>query len=121
VNYRSLEISSNALRYVELSGQIHIALFENMVKVEFVREEALFPCFDGPYLETKWIIYLIKNVRIEVMDEAHHRKKLFAAFSSYLHGFDPSVASVGLHSGKAGRWFCYQSSSLPVENTQHQS
>ncbi len=110
VNYRSIELSSTALRYVDLLNQVHVVPFENIVEVEFVREEALFPCLDGPYLETKWMVSLVGNMRVEVMDEAPHRKKLLAAFSSRLHGFDLSSASAGLRSNEAGKWSCYRSS-----------
>ena len=110
VNYRSLELTSTALRYVDLLNRVHVVPFEDIVEVEFVREEAMFPCLDGPYLETKWMIGLTRNTRVEVMDEAPHRKKLIAAFSSRLLGFNISAASLGLRSNEAGKWVCYSSS-----------
>ena len=110
VNYRSIELSAKALRYVDLSNRVYLVPFENIVKIEFVREEALFPCLDGPYLETKWRVSLFRSTQIDVMDEMPHRKQLIAAFSSHVPGFDLSAVAEGLGSNVAGKWLCYQAS-----------
>ena len=109
INYRSLALSPTALEYVDLGNRVHVEVFANIVAVEFVREEAMFPCMYGPYLETKWTIRAVSGKDFEVMDEAPHRKKLLAAFSSHLPKFDLGAATEGLGSNDTGRWLCFRS------------
>ena len=107
VNYQSLVLSPTLIEYVDLAGERHRLSFHEMTKVEFVREEALFPCLDGPYLETKWLIHTVDGRRTEVMDETPHRKSLLQAFARHLAGFDSGAAAEGLNSTEAGRWLCH--------------
>ncbi len=107
VNYQSLVLSPTLIEYVDLAGERHRLPFHEMSKVEFVREEALFPCLDGPYLETKWLIHTVDGTRTEVMDETPHRKNLVQAFAQHLAGFDSDAAAEGLNSTEAGRWLCH--------------
>jgi hypothetical protein len=110
INYKSIFISNSEIQYVESSKKAHTIPFDSIVMVEFVREEALFPCFDGPYLETKWIVKTIDGSSIEVMDEAPHRRKLLNAFSRSLGHFDSSETTQGMSSDNPGRWLCFQKS-----------
>jgi hypothetical protein len=107
INYKSMSISSREIEYVTKTKKYTIP-YETIVTVEFIREEALFPCLDGPYLETKWMLNTISGKVIEIMDEAPHRKKILEAFSRFLPGFNFGHATVGLKSESEGRWLCFQ-------------
>lgn len=108
VNYKSLSVSATRIVYVDLANEVHIIAFDAITRIEFVREEAMFPCLDGPYLETKWMIHTSGGARIEVMDESLHRALLVRAFARYLRGFSYTTASAALNAHeKAGTWLCY--------------
>ena len=105
--YKSLFVDETQLRYVDLSGQVFVVAFDDIEKVEFVREEALFEDVFGPYLETKWLIHMRDRFAEEVMDEEVHRSMLLGAFLRELPHFQETAAAVALASNKEGRWVCF--------------
>lgn len=107
VNYESMHISAGIIEYVA-AGQKNVIRLEEVSKLEFVREDALFPDLDGPYIESKWLIQSNSRPWIEVMDEWPHRKQLLQAFREHLPHFDEEAARAGLKAGGEGRWLCYQ-------------
>jgi len=109
VNYKSLRLSDTQLEYVSLTGAVHVIPFHGITRIEFVREDAAFPCVDGPYPETKWMIHTGGDARIEVMDESAHRSQLVRAFSNYLPGFNAATASAAVSAREEGVWLCYSS------------
>lgn len=111
VNYKSLSITRSRIEYVDLSNRVHLILFREIAKIEFVREEAIFPCIDGPYLETKWIVQTAGGSCVELMDELPHRRKLLRAFRIRLAGFSSATASAALGPHMEGRWLCFQARS----------
>jgi hypothetical protein len=104
INYKSLTFEENQIRYVNLSGREYVVVFDEIEKVDFVREEALFDDLYGPYLETKWSIHLRDTFTVEVMDETTNRRKLVGAFVRVLPGFQEPAALV---SEEEGRWVCF--------------
>lgn len=111
VNYESMDISAGTIKYVSSSvidpTIIHL---EDVLKLEFVREEALFPDDYGSHIESKWLIYTHShNSSIEIMDEWPHRKQLLQAFQKHLPDFDDAAARAGLNAWSEGRWLCYLS------------
>ena len=107
VNYKSIVVSENSIEYVALTGRSTIS-FDMIEKVEFVREEALFPDLHGPYLETKWLVQMAGSDRVELMDEWPHRSLLLRTFIRHLPGFDEVAAKTGLKARREGRWLCYE-------------
>lgn len=107
VNYDSMHISGGTIEYV-VAGQKKVIRLEEVSKLEFVREEALFPDLDGPYIESKWLVQSGSHPWIEVMDEWPHRKRLLRAFREHLPHFDEAAARAGLRAWGEGRWLCYQ-------------
>jgi hypothetical protein len=106
-NYESLRISAGTIEYVE-AGTTHLIRLGEVVRLEFVREEALFPSLDGPYLETKWLVHSGGSTPTEVMDEWPHRKLLLRAFKEHLPRFDEEAARQALKARCEGRWLCYE-------------
>ena len=106
--YKSLVVDETQLRYVNLSGQEFVVAFDDIEKVEFAREEALFddPMY-GPYLEEKWWIHMRDRFTEEVMDEEVHRSMLLGAFRRALPDFQETVAAQALASHEEGRWVCF--------------
>ena len=107
VNYESLHVSAGVVKYTAV-GQQHVFRLAEVSKLEFVREEALFPDLDGPYIESKWVVQFTSRSSIEVMDERPHRKLLLRAFKEHLEYFDAGAARQGLEAHGAGRWLCYE-------------
>jgi hypothetical protein len=106
-NYRSLILEENQMRYVNLSGQVYVIVFDEIERVEFVREEALFDDLYGPYLETKWNVRARDTFAAEIMDEAANRRKLVGAFVRVLPGFQEAALAMALGSEEPGRWVCF--------------
>ena len=113
VNYESMHISAGVVEYVAV-GQKHVIRLEEVSKLEFVREEALFPDMDGPYIESKWVVES-GGQSIEVMDERPHRNELVQAFRQHLPQFDEQSARAGLKARGEGRWVCYEASGRGVD------
>ncbi|HET7792363.1 MAG TPA: hypothetical protein VFL64_03165 [Rhizobacter sp.] len=109
VNYESIHISGGTIEYLAF-GQKSVIRLNEVTRLEFVREEALFPDIDGPYIESKWLLQSHDGPRIEVMDEWPHRKQLLQAFREHLPHFDEEAARAGLKARGEGRWLCYQAS-----------
>lgn len=107
LNYKSLTLEENQIRYVNLSGQVRVVRFGEIEKVEFVREEALFDDLYGPYLETKWNLHTRDTYTVEVMDEETDRKKLVSAFVRVLPEFQGTTVALALASEEQGRWVCF--------------
>ena len=107
VNYESMHISAGIVEYVA-AGQKNVIRLQEVSKVEFVREEALFPDLEGPYIESKWLIQSDSHPWIEVMDEWPQRQQLLQAFKEYLPHFKEEAARAGLKASGEGRWLCYQ-------------
>ena len=107
VNYKSLLLSPASLEYIDLGNTRHLVVFDEIIELAFVREEAIFPCINGPYLETKWVVCTSDGERIEIMDEALHRRMLVSVFALRLAGFDVDAANFGLTSSQEGRWQCF--------------
>lgn len=107
VNYKSLAVSATQLEYVTLTDTTYVIPFRGITRIEFVREEAAFPCLDGPYLETKWMLHIDGAERVEVMDELPHRAQLLQAFAKSLPGFDSATASAAVSARAEGVWMCY--------------
>lgn len=106
VNYTSIRVSAGSIAYV-CAGRETTVKFDEILMLELVREEAMFPDLDGPYIESKWAVQTENSPRIEIMDEWPHRKLLMQAFQSHLPGFDASAARAGLKASGEGRWQCY--------------
>jgi hypothetical protein len=109
VNYKSLSLAGTHLRYVDLGGQAFEVAFNAIASIQFVREDAMFPDVDGPYLETKWNISTLDGSTVQVMDEGVHRRKLLRAFDRSVPGFDASAAATALASKEEGVWVCLAS------------
>lgn len=107
VNYESLHISAGCIEYVA-AGQRHLIRLTEVSRLELVREEALFPDLDGPYVESKWVVQPDSGLSIEIMDERPHRRQLLLAFEVHLPGFDQEAAQAGLRATGEGRWLCWQ-------------
>lgn len=108
VNYDSLRIDGGVIEYV-VAGQPRAIPLAEVCRLEFVREEALFPDLYGPYIESKWLLRLKDGSFVEVMDEWPHRKQLLQAFCEKLPSFDEQAARQGLRAWGEGRWLCYES------------
>lgn len=106
VNYASLAISDDLIEYVA-SGQRNVIALDAIVKLQLVRERAVF----DTGIESKWVVYTADGRRIEVMDEWPDRKRLMRLFSRRLPGFDVAAAKRGLRAWKEGVWVCFASSS----------
>ena len=107
VNYDSLHISAGVIEYT-VAGQNKTIRLDEVSRLEFVREEALFPDLDGPYIESKWFVCLRDDTFVEVMDEWPHRRQLLRAFREHLPRFDEKAARKGLRAWGEGRWLCYK-------------
>jgi hypothetical protein len=107
VNYKSLRVSEKEIEYVPLSNDRTVISLNAIVRVEFVREQALFEDLYGPYLETKWVIGVASGARIEIMDEWPHRRQLINRFDSALAGFDAATAKKAIRAKKEGKWLCF--------------
>ncbi|QTN26209.1 hypothetical protein HZ993_12720 [Rhodoferax sp. AJA081-3] len=107
VNYESMRISDGAIEYVAF-GQTTLVRLDKVSKLEFVREEALFPDIDGPYRETKWVVQYGGGLRVEIMDEWPHRRALLQAFRKHLPKFDDQAARGGIAARREGQWLCYE-------------
>ncbi|MCM5681581.1 hypothetical protein M8A51_18810 [Schlegelella sp. S2-27] len=107
VNYESMHVSAGRIEYVA-AGQRHLVRLNDVARLEFVREEALFPDLDGPYIESKWRVHPCSGTSIEIMDEWPHRRQLLQAFKAHLPGFDQDAARQGLQAKGEGRWLCWQ-------------
>ena len=107
VNYDDIRISGGTIEYVAF-GRTHVIRLAEVSKLEFVREEAVFPDLYGPYIESKWVVWAGGPPSIEVMDEWPHRKLLLEAFRVHLPGFDDVAAKAGLGASGEGRWLCYE-------------
>jgi hypothetical protein len=106
VNYKSIGITAAHIEY-KVSIDHHIIAFQDIVNVEYVREQALFDDLYGPYLETKWMVKTADGKFVEIMDEWPDRRKMLRGFKNYLPGFDAGAAIQGIRSKKEGRWPCY--------------
>ncbi|MEO7106553.1 MAG: hypothetical protein ABIZ09_09285 [Rhodoferax sp.] len=106
VNYTSIRVSTGSIAYVCAGRETNIT-FDGIRRLELVKEEAMFPDLDGPYIESKWLVQTENAPSIEIMDESPHRKLLMQAFESHLPGFDVSAARAGLRASGEGRWLCY--------------
>lgn len=106
VNYTSIRVSAGRIEYV-CTGHETIVPMDKILKLELVREEAMFPDLDGAYIESKWVVQTEGSPRIEIMDESPHRKLLMQAFQSHLPGFDATAARAGLSASGEGQWLCY--------------
>jgi len=106
VNYESIYISAETVEYIA-AGQRKIIRLDEVSRLEFVREEALFPDLEGPYIESKWLVHTRDGSFIEVMDEWPHRKKLLKAFKESLPHFDKQAARKGFRAWGEGKWLCY--------------
>jgi hypothetical protein len=106
--YKSLVVEEARLRYADLTGQEFVVDFDDIQKVEFVREEALFedPLY-GPYLETRWLIHVRDRFAEEIMDEEVHRSMLLGAFLRALPHFQETAVVAALASNEEGRWVCF--------------
>jgi hypothetical protein len=107
LNYKSLTLDEDQIRYVNLSGQVFVVVFGEIEKVEFVREEALFPDLYGPYLETRWNVRARGEFAVEIMDEEADRRMLVRAFVRGLPGFEETAVAMALASEEQGRWVCF--------------
>ena len=105
VNYKSIVISEETIEYVGLGSRDVIRL-DAIAKLEFVREEAVFPDLYGPYLEPKWVIQTASGAHVEIMDEWPHRMQLLRTFRKHLPGFDAAAAKTGFKARREGRWLC---------------
>ena len=102
-----MHISAGIVEYAA-AGQKHVIRLREVLKLEFVREEALFPDLDGTYIESKWRIQCASHPWIDVMDERPHRKQLLQAFREHLSHFNEEAAQAGLKARGEGKWLCYQ-------------
>lgn len=107
VNYQELRVTEKSLEYTAF-GKNYFIDFSEISKLEFMREEAIFPDLTGPYIESKWIIHTNGGARIEVMDEWPHRRQLLRAFNIRLPGFKRKIANEGLRSSGEGKWLCFE-------------
>lgn len=113
VNYESITVCGRVIEYVSRGGRELIDLAE-VVRLSFVREEALFEDLYGPYLETKWLIQIRDRHFVEVMDEWPHRRVLLRTFAGHLPGFDAALARKGIRSREKGQWVCFERSTSAV-------
>jgi len=113
VNYDSITVRGRTIEYVSRGGRELIDLAE-VVRLSFVREEALFEDLYGPYLETKWLIQMRDRHFVEVMDEWPHRRVLLRSFAGHLPGFDAALARKGIRSREKGQWVCFERSTSAV-------
>ena len=113
VNYDSITVCGRTIEYVSRGGRELIDLAEVM-RLSFVREEALFEDLYGPYLETKWLIQMREQHFVEVMDEWPHRRLLLRTFAGHLPGFDAASARKGIRSREKGQWVCFERSTSVV-------
>lgn len=111
VNYESMHISGGVVEYV-VAGERTVIPIAEIVRLEFVREEALFPDLYGPYIESKWLVHLADGARVEVMDEWPHRAALLRAFTAHLQDFRQEAALAGTTAKGDGRWLCYEAAQL---------
>jgi hypothetical protein len=107
VNYDSIVIEGDTIEYCAF-GQRKVFRLSEVTKIYFVREEALFPDLDGPYIESKWDIRTADGAFIEMMDEWPHRRKLLRTFKKHLYGFNRQVARAGFRARGEGRWLCFE-------------
>jgi hypothetical protein len=113
VNYKSITVSGRTIEYHAAGRPEHIDLSEVM-RLSFVREDALFEDLYGPYLETKWLIQMRDQHFVEVMDEWPHRRLLLRTFAGHLPGFDAALARKGIRSREKGQWVCFERSTSAV-------
>ena len=113
VNYDSITVRGRTIEYVSRGGRELIDLAE-VVRLSFVRDEALFEDLYGPYLETKWLIQMRDRHFVEVMDEWPHRRVLLRSFAGHLPGFDAALARKGIRSREKGQWVCFERSTSAV-------
>lgn len=104
INYTSMAISEDAIDY-SASGQRSVIRFDEIHKVQLMRERALF--YSG--IESKWVIHTLAGRRVELMDEWPHRRQLFQAFRKRLPDFDVTATKSGLKAWREGVWPCYES------------
>jgi hypothetical protein len=107
VNYRWIRVEGNRIEYDDRHDR-HLIALDSVAKVEFVRDQAIFPDLYGPYLETSWWIETLDGNKVEVMDEWPDRPRLLRAFKRHLAGFDAARARQALASRSKGRWICFQ-------------
>jgi hypothetical protein len=113
VNYDALILSDAEIEYAAFGRRILIR-FDEISKLNFVREEALFPDLSGPYIESKWLIQTVDDEFIEIMDEWPHRRQLLRWFRKNLTGFSVRAAREGFRASKEGSWHCFPS--IPDDN-----
>src|SRR3989441_4369552 len=102
VNYKSIVISEETIEYVGLGSRDVIRL-DAIAKLEFVREEAVFPDLHGPYLEPKWVIQTASGAHVEIMDEWPHRSSCYVRLESTCQASMPPRPRRDLkRGGKAG-------------------
>lgn len=106
VNYDALRLLPEGIEYVA-AGRTTRIRFDEIAKVEYEREEAMFPDLDGPYIESKWWVRWGSGDVTEVMDEWPHRESLLRAFTKHLPCFDEMAARQGIAARAEGRWLCY--------------
>jgi hypothetical protein len=109
INYKALEISDEAITYTDLIDRVELIRFADITRLAYVREEAAFPDFDGPYIESKWVIRTREHFYLEVMDERPHRAALIASFQRHMSAFDEGALAAGLAASGEGEWQCFRS------------
>jgi len=112
VNYESIRVLPGGVEYV-VSGQKRLVKFDEVVTLSLIREQAIFDCLDGPYIESKWFFRMVDGSGVEVVDEWPHRRLLIQSFRTQLPHFDERAARAGVRASAEGEWLCYRAPRLP--------
>lgn len=115
VNYESLRVADGVIDYVTIAQRLAIPL-RDVLKLELVREQAVFDDLYGPYIESKWLLHTRGGAPAEIMDEQPHRKLLLQAFAAHLPGFNTQAAQLGFKASGEGRWLCYEAVRADLPN-----
>jgi hypothetical protein len=108
VNYESLRVWQGRIEYV-CAGEKTVVDLAQVLRLEFVREEALFHDLDGPYLESRWQLQTATQpFNVTILDEWPHRALLLRTFRAHLPGFDETQARKCVGAACEGRWICYE-------------